>query len=61
MKIWVTNFPRSVRGFWPRRRGVNYFEGPPKKVPLLAEHHVGIYTDDPDHRDKPLIKSPSEQ
>lgn len=27
---WVTNIPRSVKGLWPRRSGVEYVEGPPQ-------------------------------
>lgn len=60
---WVTNHPGSMRGWWPRRAGVSYQEGPPSAThqftadELSARGMVGIYlaADCPDYLERELI------
>ena len=50
---WVTNIPRSIKGLWPRRSGVEYIEGPPQATAeftveqLQQRRIVGAYVDIP--------------
>jgi hypothetical protein len=46
---WVTNHPKGLQSFWPRRKGVKYFESVPMpsfahtSQALLEQGNVGIY------------------
>lgn len=48
---WVTNFPRSLKGYWPRR-DAKLVEGPPKATfahtveELQGRKLIGIYLDE---------------
>ena len=66
---WVTNVPRSVKGYWPRR-DAKYSQGDPKgsdKFPVekLKELKiVGVYLDEdiPDGiKSRRLLKSPKDK
>lgn len=65
---WVTNHPKSVRGMWPRRAGVEYHEGAPQSTEahtseeLARQGLVGVFVDMPldQYRQLPLVKNPSE-
>jgi len=65
---WITNFPASVKGLWPRRAGVEYLEGPPKATEeftvqeFAGMNYVGVYVDMPedDYRKLPLVRTPME-
>jgi hypothetical protein len=65
---WVTNYPKSVKGLWPRRAFVNYIQGQPKATSKYNEHElvlqglVGVYVDMPaeEYYELPLVKTPAE-
>ena len=50
---FVTNHPKPIQSFWPRRAGVNYFEGEPKSTDTFSQNElrergiIGIYSDVP--------------
>jgi len=66
--LWVTNHPKSLKGLWPRRKGVDYIQGPPKATAarsaedLTASGLVGAYVNmtDEEYRQLPVIRSPKE-
>lgn len=49
--LWITNHPKSVKGLWPRRDGVEYIEGMPKATlvysveDLIKQNIIGVYVD----------------
>ena len=64
--LWITNHPKSVKGLWPRRDGVQYLEGEPKATSvytvedLKKQKIIGVYVDmiAEDYYKLPLINSP---
>lgn len=66
---WVTNNPRTILNWWPRRAGVRYREGPPKETHAHTREElegmglVGIYIEDMTleaYRKLPMVSSPKE-
>jgi hypothetical protein len=49
--LWITNHPKSVKGLWPRRDGVEYIEGEPKATSVYSvedlqkQNIIGVYVD----------------
>lgn len=66
--LWVTNHPKSVKGMWPRRAGVDYIEGSPKGTHMYSsdelrrQNIIGVYVDmsPEDYYSLPVVCSPSE-
>ena len=66
--LWITNHPHPIKGMWPRRAGVEYFEGEPKATlkysaeELQAQGLVGVYVNmtRPDYDRLPLVRNPKE-
>ena len=67
--LWITNHPKSIKGLWPRRSGVEYIQGEPKATAaysvdeLKSQGLVGAYVDmdAEEYRKLPIIKSAKEQ
>ena len=67
--LWITNHPKSIKGLWPRRSGVEYIQGEPKATDvysveqLKSQGLVGAYVDmdAEDYYKLPIIKSPKDQ
>lgn len=62
--LWITNHPKSVKGLWPRRDGVEYIEGKPKAThvysveELQKQNIIGVYVDmiEDEYYKLPIIK-----
>ncbi len=67
--LWVTNHPKSVKGMWPRRDGVEYIEGDPKATlknsveELKMQQLIGVYVDmdEESYRKLPVIWKPTKK
>lgn len=67
--LWITNHPKSVKGMWPRRDGVEYVEGEPKAThkysvdELKEQNLVGVYVnmDAESYFKLPLIMKPTKK
>jgi hypothetical protein len=67
--LWITNHPKSIKGLWPRRDGVEYIEGEPMAThvyttdDLKRQRLIGVYVDMPanEYYKLPLIMSPKKQ
>jgi len=65
---WITNHPKSVKGMWPRRAGVDYIQGQPKATEaytteqLQSQGLVGVYVGitEKEYRKLPLVRTPTE-
>jgi hypothetical protein len=67
--LWITNHPRSLKGLWPRRAGVQYIEGSPHATEwrtseqLTAEGLIGVYVQGmtrEEYRSHPLAHTPQD-
>lgn len=66
---WITNVPRSIKTFWPRRKCL-YYEGPPHETDaysqktLIEMNIVGVYLAEDievaDHNHLPRALTPKE-
>ena len=51
MSVFITNHPKGLDSFWPRRQGVVYSAGPPRATSQYSEQElrgqglIGIYAD----------------
>lgn len=49
--LWITNHPKSIKGLWPRRDGVEYIQGEPKSTKVYSVEElkkqglIGVYVD----------------
>lgn len=67
--LWITNHPKSVKGMWPRRDGVEYIEGDPKATlknsveELKMQQLIGVYVDmdEETYRKLPVIWKPTKK
>ena len=65
---WITNHPKSIKGLWPRRIGVDYIEGKPMGTHAYSSDElaqsglIGVYVDMPmeQYRQLPLAKTPKD-
>lgn len=63
--IWITNHPKPIQSFWPRR-ATDYVEGRPKATEKFSEKEleeqglIGIYVDisAEEYCELPILKRP---
>ena len=66
-KLWITNHPKSIQGFWPRRT-CEYFEGLPQKTykysveEFIEMGYIGIYVNmtREEYEKYPLVANPKQ-
>lgn len=64
--LWITNHPKSIKGLWPRRDGVDYIQGEPKATDVYSieqlknQNIIGVYVDIPaeQYYTLPIITKP---